>query len=85
MRPIKSKAINYGWNPDTVAFRDDRYVRCSRCGFPNHLDRQARAQERERIGWGTNMVSQTAGTARTIYDPVVSAGCAQCGTLLYAK
>ena len=116
-RRINSKAIHTGRNADEQAgpqpyppgsttgpatWRDDRFVRCSRCGFICHLDRDRRAPEGSREGWGVNYtaVDNDAYNADigyndyfTMYndedlprhDPVVAAGCPQCGTLLYDK
>jgi hypothetical protein len=35
-------------------WRDDRYVRCARCGFICNLDRDRRSREGSREGWGIN-------------------------------
>lgn len=100
-KSIYSESVNYGQNKETPKYRDDRYVRCARCGWINHLDRERRAPEGSKIGWGINY--QTTGVigydevtvgyddslveydGRTISDPVVISGCSQCGTLLYDK
>lgn len=108
---------------------NDRFVRCSRCGFPCEIGRDQQAPDGSRIGWGItnesypvcvttyNDVERTGliyggktalsyeeqdvynnpslydggtglnynGVEKTIYDPIVHAGCKQCGTLRYDK
>ena len=61
-RWIKSKAQYTGRNYDVGPWRDDKYVRCSRCGFINNLDQAMHAQEGGYEGWGTTMtaISSTA-------------------------
>jgi len=116
-REINSKAIHTGRNADgqgsgqpfppgstTPAqnLRDDKFVRCSRCGFICHLDRDRRSRDGSREGWGVNY-SATDGDLYNAninyndyftmyndenlpgYDPLVIAGCPNCGTLLYNK
>lgn len=104
---MRSNAVHFGRNSD-FGTRDDRYVRCKRCGFICNTDRDSRGREGSRQGWGISFVEQDVMTgsstsydddnidydstsieydnddvARTIYDPVVVAGCPNCGTLLY--
>ena len=55
-RWIKSKAQYTGRNYDVGPWRDDKYVRCSRCGFINNLDQAMHAQEGGYEGWGTTFV-----------------------------
>ena len=77
---VDSKAVVSGRNSEHPSFRDDRYVRCSQCGFVCHLDRDARYSEGSRAGTGitpTNVVNQVAD------DPVVSSGCPLCGSYRY--
>jgi len=50
--PIRSDAVNYGENAENAPRRDDRFVRCSRCGFICHLDRDRRSTEGSKSGWG---------------------------------
>ena len=52
---IPSKAVLHGYHWDKTAFRDNMYVRCSRCGFPCNLDRDLRSHPYGREGWGTEM------------------------------
>ena len=103
-RQIRSDAVHHGRNSDGGAYKDDRYVRCSRCNFICHLDRDQRAPEGSRLGWGISYEDQkdieyvdtTSWTfisggnvelvnTRGVVDPVVKAGCPQCGTYLYNK
>jgi len=51
---IDSDRVGYGKNRDLGTWRDDRYVRCSRCGFICHLDRDSRSRDGDRRGWGVN-------------------------------
>ncbi len=106
--PIRSRAVHNGLNHDTSAFDDDKYVRCSRCGWINNLDQAVHFPEGFKAGWGIRFdeTSSGLGTAYdelnvqydqaiyydgttypdyTIDDPVVTGGCAQCGTFLYNK
>ena len=85
---ISSTAVNYGRNSENQNLRDDRYVRCRKCGFINHLDRSHRASVYsaagtgiEIRGWGEVEWGGTWGGG----DPVVTAGngCSLCGTYLY--
>lgn len=125
---IKSKAIQNGWNFDQGQYRDDMYVRCSRCGWICNLDRDIFSHPGGYEGWGTTMVPvygeydfyraydspirahhlpydqfNSYDSATDTYDDllnanvidtydnlvldtmdaVVTAGCPQCGTLLY--
>ena len=49
---IDSDAVNTGRNRDLSTLRDDRYVRCSKCGFICHLDRDRRSRRGSREGDG---------------------------------
>jgi len=125
---INSDAVYHGINFDKES---DKFVRCARCGFPCKIERDIRAPEGSRVGWGiTNKAFDVCevtydqvdqnyqdgaagytepnteydknsysydtglddssqinydGIAKTIYDPVQTGGCSQCGTLLYNK
>ncbi len=57
--PIRSDEVRTGRNAEHVAFVDSRYVRCARCGWINHLDRQDALPEGSRAGWGTTQPSTT--------------------------
>jgi len=52
---IPSKEVYHGRN---ASVEQDKFVRCSRCGFPCKLDRDQRAPDGSRIGWGTTMTEQ---------------------------
>jgi hypothetical protein len=54
---IESTAVNYGRNIDKGTWRDDRYVRCSRCGFICHLDRDRKSIRGSRDGNGIRKVT----------------------------
>lgn len=77
---IKSKAVHSGRNFDTSSYKDDRYVRCSRCGWICQLDREARHPYGSRAGWGLKYEDTAASD---VDDPKVISGCPQCGTFLY--
>ena len=53
-RHIRSTAVHVGRNRENVSRKDDRYVRCARCGFICHLDRDVRHPDGSRAGWGIN-------------------------------
>ena len=76
-RRINSDAIHTGRNADHLggsqpyppnsttgapSWSDDRYIRCSRCGFICHLDRDRRGREGSREGWGINYTSVDSDT-----------------------
>jgi len=97
---INSSAVHYGRNIDlNPSRRDDRYVRCTKCGFICHLDRDRRAPCGSKIGDGIRYVDLGVlyDSSSTLYeaedttyngltgvaDPVVFKGCPQSGSLLY--
>ena len=96
-RIIRSKAIKYGRNRDLSTYRDDAYVRCARCGFVCHLDRDHRGRNGDRTGYGIAYTkyggwfdSDADGWFLCDWfdvetEPEVTSGCPQCGTLLYWK
>jgi hypothetical protein len=49
---IDSDAIHYGRNKDIGTYRDDRYVRCRKCGHICHLDRDRRSHDGDHAGMG---------------------------------
>lgn len=96
---MRSTAVHTGRNADRGAYRDERNVRCARCGFINNLDREPRLPPNSRAGWGF-----TYGSEITMDDTVVTfdslavhmdgyyidretyvGGCRFCGTFLYNK
>lgn len=58
-REIRSDSVTSGWNAERVPFVDSRYVRCARCGWINHLDRQDVFHEGSKVGWGTTQPATT--------------------------
>jgi len=93
-RSIKSTSVQTGRNAENVPLRDDRWVKCRKCGFINHLDRSVRASVYSAAGvgitfqglgtpWGTAPWGSSPWGGS---DPVVTAGngCSFCGTYLYA-
>jgi len=80
---VNSDRVNYGLNQDLTGYSDAKYVRCSRCGYINNLDRSVRGRDGSWMGWGTDLSSTT--TASGTIDPVVRNGCVFCGTYLYNK
>jgi len=94
-KPLGSRSVNYGRNSENVGLRDDRYVRCSKCGFMCHLDRDARAPRGSSAGdgntytttegWGSNNWGMSVWGDIGDVDPVTQAGCPFCGTYLYAS
>ena len=97
---MRSDSVNYGLNAENAKRRDDRFVRCGRCGFICHLDRDKFSHYGARDGWGINYTKTGSrayddadvkydGTeaydGKSIYDPVVTGGCPQCGTYMYNK
>ena len=51
---ILSDAVHSGRNFDKGSRKDDRYVRCSRCGWICHLDRDMHIKEGAKVGWGSS-------------------------------
>jgi hypothetical protein len=60
---VPSERVGYGLNEDRGGYRDDRYVRCSRCGFVLNKNRHVKGREGSRMGWGTDLSSQTFNSA----------------------
>lgn len=52
---IPSKEVYHGRNFSTES---DKFVRCSRCGFICDLQRDQRAPDGSRIGWGITYTAQ---------------------------
>jgi ribosomal protein L37E len=98
-REINSKAVHIGRNIDLGAYRDDRHIRCSRCGFINNLDRDTHLPEGSQAGWGTTYSDEiTMDSSSVIFDHTTVhfdgyyidrethvGGCRFCGTYLYNK
>jgi len=82
-RSVDSEAVNSGRNADQGDFRDNRYVRCGRCGFINNLDQAPRAPFGSRVGQGlTHPVGALPVSAATNDFTRVS-GCGFCGVYTY--
>jgi hypothetical protein len=48
--------------------REDRYVKCGRCGWINHLDRATHVQpDSSRLGWGLKYDEIEAGESDISY------------------
>lgn len=101
MRRLSSKAVHHGRNAELTQLRDDRFVRCSKCGFMCHLDRDTRAPFGSRAGQGSRSV-ETSNTyddtdigdynlssesydGYNVGDFTITGGCAFCGSLTYDK
>ena len=98
-REINSKAVHTGRNIDLGAVRDDRHVRCSRCGFINNLDREVHLPEGSKAGWGITYGDEiTMDSSSVTFDSTsvhfdgyyidretYAGGCRFCGTYLYNK
>ena len=56
---VPSDRVGYGLNRDTGVWRDDRYYRCAKCGHVCHLDRDQRAPDGSRLGYGVDLASNT--------------------------
>ena len=65
-RWIRSKAVYMGRNYDVGAWRDDKWYRCSRCGFINNLDREMHVPDGGYEGWGTSFVQYYNQTTITV-------------------
>ena len=59
--PVRSRAINYGRNEDRTALKDNKYVRCGKCGFICHTQRDLESKKRAHIGWGLKYTEIEAG------------------------
>lgn len=91
-RRILSEAVHTGRNAEHVKLRDDRYVRCSHCGFICHLDRDRREPDGSRAGSGVEIHYGSWGSGAWGDmpwggggDPQVKSGCPFCGSLKYDK
>jgi hypothetical protein len=96
-REIPSDAVHHGRNFDVGPWKDDRYVRCGRCGFICHLDRDRRSKRGSKEGWGITYSAIASYDESTVeydqsdmgYDGYYlvrethTGGCPFCGSLLY--
>jgi len=62
---VDSDAVNQGWNAENATYSDDRYVKCSKCGFTCHLDKDRRSTYGSRLGIGTVQPSTQLNGALT--------------------
>lgn len=98
MRKIPSKTVRYGRNADHAGFADDRYVRCSRCGFIANMDRHQREPYGSKAGQGISHpdpltydeTTQQYDGSGTTYDGrqndfTVTGGCPFCGSFTFDK
>ena len=60
---MRSEAVYRGRNFDKES---DRYVRCSRCGFPCKIDRDTRAPKGSHVGWG--ITNRSYDVCSTLYN-----------------
>lgn len=51
-RRIESKTVKTGRNAEHPGYADDRYIKCKRCGFVCHLDRDDKSVRGSREGDG---------------------------------
>jgi len=92
---VRSDAVYYGRNYELEL---DDYKRCDRCGFICKLSRDMSSKDGSRLGWGISSTeigiteyddesieytSPLVLYESTLYDPIVTSGCPQCGCLLY--
>lgn len=94
-RRVESKAINDGRNAENAKLRDDRYVRCGRCGFICHLDRDSRSPYGSKAGMGISHdevetidsedldFDSTYGMDGYYQEFTITGGCPQCGAYTY--
>lgn len=81
---IDSKAVRKGRNVDLGDWEDDRWVHCKRCGHVCNLDRDLRVPDGSRLGWGTDLTTNTYGDDDRA-NPTVTGGCPFCGSYRYTK
>jgi hypothetical protein len=51
-KQVRGESITIGRNFDKDNLREDNYIRCGRCGFINHPQRNTEQPEGSRTGWG---------------------------------
>jgi len=93
----RDESINYGRNADVSDH--DGYIKCSHCEFLVSLKRVKSVRDGISLEEKTikydfikydkdnnyNCVLPYDSREKTVYDPVVSAGCPKCGTYLYKE
>ncbi len=86
---VRSEAVLSGRNNEHQALKDNRYMRCSKCGFICHMDRDMRSMRSAHIGDGVDLTTNTYtstdpdGGTQSQADPTVTSGCPLCGSMLY--
>lgn len=93
MRPINSKAVHNGRNRDLGTYRDDRYVRCGRCGFVCNIDRHSRSPYGSKAGQGLTHPDPLTYDSASQFDSgsyngrqndfTVTGGCPFCGSYTF--
>jgi len=67
-RPIRGTVVKTGRNFDIdKGRREDRYIRCGRCGWINHRDRSSHLGEGSKAGWGLKYDEVEAGESDISY------------------
>lgn len=90
--------VHGGRNPELGTYRDERFARCARCGFMNHLDRETHLPDGSRAGWGFTYGDEITLDSSATFDSstvhfdgyyidreTYVGGCRFCGTLRYNK
>jgi hypothetical protein len=97
MDRIESKAVHHGRNRDTTGWKDDRYVRCSRCNFVLNQDRHSKAAYGSRAGQGVSHPDPASYNEAITYDNngytynghhsdfTITGGCPFCGSLTFTQ
>jgi len=60
-RRIFSEPVRHGRNFDRGEYKDDAYIKCSKCGFICNTQRDQYAPEGSRVGWGVKYEEVEAG------------------------
>ena len=60
-RRIFSEPVRHGRNFDRGEYKDDAYIKCSKCGFICNTQRDQYSHEGSRIGWGVKYEEVEAG------------------------
>jgi hypothetical protein len=63
---IPSDRVSYGRNQDLGTRNDSKFVRCARCGFVCHLDRDRRSRNGARDGEGISYASDITFDASNV-------------------
>ena len=57
-RRIYSEPVRSGRNFDRGEYKDDAYIKCSKCGFVCNTQRDQNAPQGSRVGWGLKYVEE---------------------------